>query len=197
MRCEPWHDLISARIDNEATAAESDALDTHLATCAACRAWERQALALARHVRVRPARPVPDLSPRIVAAAGVGAARARFDIARWLLAWVALAELVLAVPALVLGDDSGASEHVARHIGSFDVAFAIGLLVAALHPARARAILPLAIVLTGCMALSTGLDLADGSTTVGLEAHHLIEIAGFVLLWFVAGKPRPAHLRFA
>ena len=62
--------------------------------------------------------------------------------ARWALFVVALTQLVLAAPALLLGEDAGATVHVARELGSFDVALAVGLLVAAWQPARAWGLLP-------------------------------------------------------
>jgi hypothetical protein len=108
-----------------------------------------------------------------------------------MLAWVAIVELAFAVPALILGDSSGATSHVARHLGSFDVAIAAGLLYAALRPQRAAALIPVALVLTGCVVATASLDLTDGSTSSGLEAHHLIDLVGFVLLWIVAGRPLP------
>jgi hypothetical protein len=91
----------------------------------------------------------------------------------------------------VLGDSSGATAHVARHLGSFDVAIAAGLLYAAVRPQRAAALIPVALVLTGCVIATATFDLTDGSTSSGLEAHHLVDLVGFVLLWIVAGRPLP------
>ena len=108
-----------------------------------------------------------------------------------MLVWVAVVELAFAIPALVLGDSTGATSHVARHLGSFDVAISAGLLYAAWRPQRALAMLPVALVLTGCVLATAAFDLSDGSTSSGLEAHHLIDLIGFALLWVVAGRPLP------
>ena len=100
-------------------------------------------------------------------------------------------ELAFALPALIFGDSTGAASHIARHIGSFDVAIAAGLLYAALRPERATALMPVALVLTACVLTTATFDLTDGSTSSGLEAHHLIDLVGFALLWVVAGRPLP------
>ena len=53
--------------------------------------------------------------------------------------------------------------HVARELGSFDVALAVGLLVAAWQPARAWGLLPVATVLALVMGVTAVLDLVDGT----------------------------------
>jgi predicted anti-sigma-YlaC factor YlaD len=197
MNCSQARELISARIDGECGAEDGHQLDSHLARCAVCHAFEVDAISLTRAARLRPAEPVPDLSAAILRTAAPARTRwaarpsALASPARWLLGWVALCELAFALPVLLFGSDSGATPHVARHLGSFDIAIAIGLLFASIRPARAAALLPVAGALTACLLVSSALDLADGSTTAGLEAHHLIEIVGFGLLWLVAGAPRP------
>ena len=160
-------------------------------------------------VRVRAAEPVPDLSAAIVEAhlpsgraqAKVRTASARSPLAepispvRWGLFVVALTQLVLAAPSLLLGEDAGATVHVARELGSFDVALAIGLLVAAWQPLRAWGLFPVAAAL-GLVMLGTAiLDVAEGSAAVGGEAHHLLDLAGVALLWMVARDARPSEAR--
>ncbi len=73
-------------------------------------------------------------------------------IARLGLLMVGVAQLCLAVPAL-LGDDAGASIHIAHEQGSWFLALAVGLLVVAWRPWRAAAILPFVAALVvglGC-----------------------------------------------
>ena len=106
--------------------------------------------------------------------------------ARWALFVVALTQLVLAAPALLLGEDAGATVHVARELGSFDVALAIGLLVAAWQPARAWGLLPVIAALGLVMAGTAVVDVARGTATGFGEAHHVLDLAGLVLLWLVA-----------
>src|SRR4051794_18376011 len=100
MRCSDFQEAISARLDGEAAAIEPADLDAHLARCAACRAFATGAERFGRSIRVRPAENVPDLTSTILANAPVTARR----WPRYVLLWVGLTQLVLALPALA-GDD--------------------------------------------------------------------------------------------
>ena len=122
----------------------------------------------------------------------MAAARPRpVSTARWALLAVALTQLVLAVPDLLLGGD-GTAVHVARELGAFDVALAVGLVVAAWQPARAWGLLPLAAALVVVLAVTAVADVIDGSATALGEAYHLLEAAGLGLLWLVAREARHA-----
>ncbi|HUP72657.1 MAG TPA: zf-HC2 domain-containing protein [Acidimicrobiales bacterium] len=186
-------ELISARLDDELSTVESDALDAHLHQCAACAGFAARAAALVPIVRVRAADDIPDLVAPILATAKAPRRDALRHGSRLMLAWVAIVMLAFALPALVYGDSNGATSHVARHLGSFDVAIAAGLLYAAWRPQRALALIPVAVVLAGCVIVTATFDLTDGSTSSGLEAHHLVDLVGFALLWIVAGRPLPGR----
>ena len=188
-----YRELISARLDDELSTVESHALDIHLGQCAACVGFAARAAALAPMVRVRAADEIPDLVAPILATAKAPRRDALRDGSRLMLAWVAIVMLAFALPALVYGDSNGATSHVARHLGSFDVAIAAGLLYAAWRPQRALALIPVAVVLAGCVIVTATFDLTDGSTSSGLEAHHLVDLVGFALLWIVAGRPLPGR----
>jgi predicted anti-sigma-YlaC factor YlaD len=200
MECSHFREAVSARLDGEDPGLPVPILDGHLAGCASCRAWSGELGALHRLVRVRTAEPIPDLTAGIVDAF-VPAPRRRtvwrlvpgevISNARWALFAVALTQLVLAAPALVLGEDAGATVHVARELGAFDVALAVGLLVAAWQPLRAWGLLPVAAALALVMAGTAVLDLVDGRTDTVAEAHHLLDVAGVLLLWLVAREDRP------
>jgi predicted anti-sigma-YlaC factor YlaD len=208
MECAPIREALSARLDGEAGAVPDAAVDEHLRNCRACQAWAAELATLHRLVRVRAAEPVPDLSVAIVdafqrapwsqraLAAGRRALLSEpISRPRWALFVVALTQLVLAVPPLLLGDDKGATIHIAREIGSFDVALAIGLLVAAWQPARAWGLLPLAAALVVVMAGSSVLDVADGRASALGECKHLLDLGGVVFLWIVAREARPTRHR--
>jgi predicted anti-sigma-YlaC factor YlaD len=199
MRCEPIREALSARLDGEAYEVGDAAIDAHLQTCRDCAAWSEELGVLHRMVRVREAEVVPDLTAAILGAApGASAmpwrtARAeRVSIARWALFVVALTQVVLAAPALLLGEDSGATVHVARELGSFDVALAVGLLVAAWQPARAWGLLPVVAALALVMGGTAILDVVRGTATSVGEAHHLLDLAGVTVLWWVAREERSA-----
>lgn len=197
MDCTDLREALSARLDDEDPGVDIGRLDAHLAGCPGCTAYARQIGVLHRMTRVRTAEAVPDLSAAIVAALP-GAARARspfgerISVARWALFVVALTQLVLAAPALLLGEDSGATVHVARELGSFDVALAVGWLVAAWQPARAWGLLPVAAALGLVMGGTAILDVVDGTASTLGEAHHLLDLAGVALLSIVARAARPS-----
>jgi predicted anti-sigma-YlaC factor YlaD len=200
MDCRGVREAISAHLDGEEGPVDAAIVDAHLRACQACRAWSEDLAALHRLVRVRAADEVPDLSAAIVAARRRGRRSplvARGPLAepvspvRWGLFVVALTQLILAVPPLLLGEDAGATVHVARELGSFDVALAVGLLVAAWQPARAWGLFPVVAALGLVMLGTAVLDVVDGSAGLGGEAHHLLDLAGVVLLWLVARADRP------
>ena len=199
MRCDAIREALSARLDGESTDLDDDAVDAHVDTCRACAAWSEELHLLHRMVRVREAEPVPDLTAAILGAgreAPVGARRAPrtepVSVARWALFVVALTQLVLAGPALLLGEGSGATVHVARELGSFDVALSIGLLLAAWQPARAWGLFPVMAALALVMGGTAILDVVRGTATSLGEAHHVLDLAGVALLWLVAREERAA-----
>jgi predicted anti-sigma-YlaC factor YlaD len=193
--CERFQDALSARLDGEAppTGLDAEALDAHVAGCAACSAFRVGATAQHRALRVRAAEPVPDLTQRILerlpAASRPQPVR---EWARYALFAVAATQLVLALPAVLLGEDPGASIHVARELGSFDIALAVGLLWAAWQPRRAAGLLPMAAALAGALLVTGLLDVAHGEAPFSGEAHHLLDLAGLGLLWALVHPPRPS-----
>ena len=193
MRCDTIREALSARLDGESAGVDDTTIDAHLDTCEACGAWADELTTLHRMVRVREAENVPDLTAAILGTQPTPVRRPLGEVVsptRWALFVVALTQLVLAAPALLLGEDAGATVHVARELGSFDVALAIGLLVAAWQPARAWGLLPVIAALGLVMAGTAVVDVARGTATGVGEAHHVLDLAGLVLLWLVAREER-------
>jgi predicted anti-sigma-YlaC factor YlaD len=186
--CDAIREVLSARVDGEATADERAIADAHLEHCGACQRFVAEMRHVDRLVRVRPAEPVPDL----VASVTARARPARLGRGGWLrpaLAWVAVVMLVQSLPALVLGEASGTSPHLARHLGAFGAALAIGFAYAAWKPHRAFGLLPFTAALVATTAVSILADIVTGSRTPLAELIHVTEVAGLVLLWMVAGSP--------
>jgi hypothetical protein len=138
---------------------------------------------------VRPAEVVPDLSVSILAASAparpqpVAATR---EWPRYLLLVLALTQLHIALPALVLGDEAGTTVHVARELGSWDAALAVAWLVVTWAPRRAAGLLPFAVALAAVMLGTALLDVIDGRAGIGSEAHHVLDLAGLALVWILA-----------
>lgn len=97
---------------------------------------------------------------------------------------VALAQLGLGLPHLLAGgEDHALAIHASHHLGAWDVAFAVGLLVIAIQPWRTRGFLPMATALVTIMVVTAVLDIANNRTPGMTEAAHLLELAGLVLAW--------------
>ncbi|MFT3852484.1 MAG: zf-HC2 domain-containing protein [Ilumatobacteraceae bacterium] len=196
MTCAAWQEAISAVVDGEDAGVDERLLAAHLLGCAECRAFADFAGADRSRWRVRPAEPMPDLAPRVTKWAAVVDRASRWSIVRALLAVVAVEIIVFSLPALVLGDEHQTSAHAARHLGAFTVAYGAGLLVVVARPARARAMLPVAAVLTGTLVITAIIDLLDGEVPLLGETQHLPEVLSVVLVWLLAvPTPRRAGRR--
>jgi predicted anti-sigma-YlaC factor YlaD len=187
MDCEHFRLGISARLDGEDAGVDDATLAWHLAGCEPCRRYESEAIALTRAVRVASAEAAPDLAPTIMAAINaerMGKSR-RFDpqALRAGLIALALVQMALALPILLFGREAGASVHIAREIGSFDFALAVGFLFVGWRPARAYGMLPLVAALVACLGVTTAIDLVRGTATAVNESAHLLDLLGLASVW--------------
>jgi predicted anti-sigma-YlaC factor YlaD len=183
-------EALSARADGEPLGVEPRLLDAHLAGCESCREFAAHVDGMRRPARLGEAPSMPDLSRRVVKANAVADRLSRWGIARGLLCLVAVEIVVLSVPELVLGSGSSSAEHAGRHLGAFSVAYAVGLLVVAVRPSRARSILPVAMVLALALSITAVVDVVDGRVPLLGEAVHLPEIVSVLLVWLLA-RPAP------
>jgi predicted anti-sigma-YlaC factor YlaD len=195
MDCENYRLGISARLDGEDAGFDAAALAWHLASCEPCRRFESEAIHLTRAVRVASTETAPDLAPTIMAAINRerAAETRRFDTQALRAGLIALAvvQVVLALPVLLLGRDAGAPVHVAREVGSFDFALAVGFLFVGWRPARAYGMLPLVAALVACLGITTAVDLARGTATVLGESAHLLDLMGLASVWELARADQP------
>lgn len=201
MDCEQCREAISARLDGEATALESEAVHAHLAVCPGCRRWEDDVLRCSRVVLSGVAEPVPDLSAGILAAiAAIEAPASRWSrwrldptAARSALGVLGLLQLLLGVPAVLYGVDGGAPIHVAREIGSFDLALAVGFVFAAWRPAYAPGLLPVAGALAVALIGGTAADILRSDVSALAETGHLPQLLGLALVAVVARSAPAFH----
>lgn len=191
---------MSARLDGEDPGLADDLVDRHLASCADCRAFADGGALVRRRVAIRPADAVPDLTGpileaaerarRLPTAARVGAPEpVGSHWTRWALLAVALTQLAIAVPPMLLGHDAGAPVHLARELGAWDLALAAALLLVVARPARAVGLVPFAGALALAMVLGAVIDVASGRASLLSESQHLLELAGLGLLWATARRP--------
>jgi predicted anti-sigma-YlaC factor YlaD len=187
MHCDTARKAISARLDGEELGVDSTDLAGHLERCTACRAFAREAESMHRDVRLARAPSVPDLTAPILASI------THERSLRVTLAIVAGVMIVAALPALVLGDDAGLPVHAARHVGSFDLALAVGFLFAAWRPSRIPGLLPVVTALVACLVGTSVLDVLDGRTGALTEVQHAVEVVGLAAAWLLAHPLRPGR----
>jgi len=205
MTCMQIHQAISARLDGEDPGFDEPTVYAHLAGCADCRAFAHDAEALHRTMRLAPAPAIPDLTPSILTAIGVESSNDAADAEpdtnvalRWILLAIAVAQIAVAIPALIFGNDASLPVHTARHIGSFDVALGVGFLYAAWKPSRIPGLLPVVAALVVCLVGSSLLDVASGSTRALGEVQHVLDFVGLVVVWLLSRPvPRRAPVQLA
>jgi predicted anti-sigma-YlaC factor YlaD len=196
MRCSDIREAVSARLDGEDPAVPPSDVEAHLATCDDCRTWVVGAEVLAGAVERAP-RDHPSLDPALLAALTAPPDDARSGLLgtgewRAVLALIGLFQVVVAWPGVLL-HDGHASVHLAHELTAWDMGLAVGFLLAALLPARAWGMLPLAVVLVSCMTVTSALDAISGHALLGRELVHLLELAGLGVLWVLARRiPRPS-----
>lgn len=207
MRCQPCREALSARLDGEDPGVADELVDRHLASCGECRAYRDASRLVRRGFAVRPADPVPDLTGPILAATrpsrpasvparwvarvarvggGSPSPSGGGHWSRWALLAVALTQMAVAVPPILLGDDAGVPVHVARELGAWDLALAAALVLVVLRPTRAVGLLPFAAVLALAMVGAAAVDVVTGRAALLAESQHLLELAGLGLLWVTA-----------
>jgi predicted anti-sigma-YlaC factor YlaD len=205
MECDRVREAISARIDGEDPGVPNGAIEAHLATCAACRGWQQRAHAMTRRARLGGRFLEQDLTARVLAAVPPEPARrpsARRLGAAWGggmapragLAAVAVAQLAITIPLLILGHDHDAGLHAAHELGSFDLALAIAFAIGAIRPALSAGLAwPCATAAAGLAGTAIA-DLVAGQAFGADEAQHLVAVAGAVLLcWQARTVNRPAE----
>lgn len=180
-------EAISARIDGEDPGVPAGLVETHLAECAACRSWQQRAHAMTRRARLGGPFLDHDLTAQVLATVPLSpAVQRRGPGLRAGLLVVALAQLAITVPLLVLGHDHDAGTHAAHELGSFDLALAIAFAVGAIRPALSAGLAwPSGIAAAGLVGTAVA-DLVSGQTIGADEAQHLIALAGAALLCWQA-----------
>jgi len=182
MKCARAREWVSAGLDGELDDDQHSELAEHLAACPACAAYAVRAGQLHRSMRISAMPEIPDLVPAIMARAKPPA---MFPLLiRYSLLILGLVGLAIALPELWTAA-TAEHAHAASHLGGWDAAFAIGLIVAAVQPARARGLLPMALALGGFMIITAAIDVGAGRTSGMAESTHVLELVDLVLLWLL------------
>lgn len=184
MRCEQCRAAITARLDSDHEPYPRAAIDAHLRGCDACRDYAALAHRAASQTRtdalVAAVLDRTEATPRD---------RVVTAVARWSCAALGVAQIAVAIPALIRSDAHGPT-HSGRHVAAFSIALGVGLLVAAWRPHRAAGLLPPVATLATALVVTCALDLVTGDLPANAEIHAIAPL-GVVGLWFVAHGVRP------
>jgi predicted anti-sigma-YlaC factor YlaD len=172
--------------DGESADIDERLVVAHVAHCSACQSFKQTIETSPNPPRFTSLSEMSDLSRSISKLNAAADRAAHWNILRIVLAIVAAQVIAFALPALVLGEEQDAATHSARHLGAFGVAYGVALLVVVVRPARARSILPVAMVLAGAQVLGAIVDMASGRIPLSGEARHLPQIISVFLIWFLA-----------
>jgi predicted anti-sigma-YlaC factor YlaD len=206
MLCEDVRVSMSAALDGEMPSLPPDVVDHHLRGCGDCRRWSEAVTGLHRTLRVQPAEAEPDHTDAILAALPRRRPLAddRVQSLRIVTLAVALVQLAASIPLLFPSDTMpgmpGMDGHLERHLGISALAMAVGLLVVAWRPDRARAMLPILAVLVVGLAWACLGDILDGRPVPGNLLAHGADVAGLVVVWILArtdGESERARRRAA
>ncbi|HZM76175.1 MAG TPA: zf-HC2 domain-containing protein [Candidatus Limnocylindrales bacterium] len=185
--CDQIREALSARLDGEQSPLAPGVLEAHLAGCRECGEWLANVEEVTMAVRGH-ALEAPDLTVPILAAVRAGNRDAARQIAhqrgratlRLALALTAMMQLAMAIPMLL---GLGEIAHTSREAASFDIAVAVGFGIAAWRPDLARAFVPVAFVLAGCLILTSVFDIVEGAARFAHEVGHIAALAQAALLW--------------
>lgn len=199
MDCERCRTAVSARLDGEPEDAPTAATDAHLEQCASCRAWQAEASALTRRLRVRPAATTPDLVSVVMSAAPDPAPPRRRRVLRTALGAVAAAQLGLGLAQGLLPALHGhgiAHGHLFNESTAWNLALGVGMLWASWRDRTAGGVLPVLSAFVAALAGFSVHDLIVGAATVERVASHALLLVGLGLLFAVhrrgGGGPAPA-----
>jgi len=200
VNCDGAREALSALLDGEPPGADVAEVEEHVAQCSACEKWRDRTHELTRRVRLQPAGPLPRPTDGLM-----DAVRRERRVGWWWptsltaartgLLIVACAQLALSVPVLVFGQDNSAPLHVAHEMGSFDLAVAVGFLVAVRRPGRAMGMASLVGAAAGLLVLTAVVDLVAGRTDLADEVPHLLVVVGWLLLRRLASIVPPTWER--
>lgn len=174
-------------LDGEPPEVDPHLVEAHVRRCPECAAFREFSHGL-RRAELRPANPQPDLAPVVVKTAQILDGVHSWTVARAVLAVCALEIIAFSLPDLLA--NSGDNVHSARHLGAFTAAFGAALMVVVIRPARARAMLPVAVVLGLALVISAVVDLLRGDVPLVNEVQHVPEVISVAMLWLLAAPSR-------
>ncbi|MGH3752430.1 MAG: zf-HC2 domain-containing protein [Pseudonocardiaceae bacterium] len=201
MDCTQCREALSARLDGEESesAAERDAIDAHLTTCAACRRFADQAARVTRLARTGVATQEPDVVEAVLAAAP-RARRPRLVTAlRVLLGLVGLAQVEIAFVGVLTAAhgsqgvvlDGASVTHFAHESAAWNLALGVGFLWIAWRSSRASAMVPTLVTFVAVLAVLVVLDVVAERVEPERFVVHGLVVLGLILVIGLDRLPRP------
>jgi predicted anti-sigma-YlaC factor YlaD len=184
--CGDIRESISVSLDGEATPLAPAEIELHLAGCDVCRQWREAVHEVTRQYRLQVAQvqaPAPAGLRSAVMATLPPPRSWVMALARVALGVVGVAQVVVTGRLLMSGDSDSF-----RDLGALGVALGVGFLVAAVRPDRAIGMQPIVATAAVLLAGSAVFDLARHRTTVSDLAPHLLVLAGWLLILFLARR---------
>jgi predicted anti-sigma-YlaC factor YlaD len=192
INCAAVRQQLSEVLDGEQSASSRE-VESHVLLCGACTEWREQAHVLARATRIGLTAQVPDLSHSI--AMKLNALNVELNSNRRLsplpmlrvaLTIVSCGLIIGAFGAMLHAPDTFAAGHLPRELAGFEVALGLGFLLAARRPEHGTGVALVGCAVALMMVLTALADVASGTTTSGIEAHHLLDLVGALLAVAVA-----------
>lgn len=190
-------------LDGEDPGVTPAELDAHIAGCAACAAWQHEAAAVTRLVRIEKASETPDFAQDAAARFAPPKQPGPVDWPRWALVFAAVSQFSIVVAQLFLPQPMTAgmtiqpSSHIEHEAVAFNFAVGVALLWVAARPKKARTQLPVLLSFTLVLAALSIVDLIGGGVGWYRLASHLPLVLGVVCTVLIGGRegrwPWPGH----
>ncbi|WP_433609901.1 zf-HC2 domain-containing protein [Dactylosporangium sp. CA-139114] len=197
MECERYREALSARLDGEDEPIEPALVDAHLAGCAACRQWEREAQAVTRLVRLQPVPGTPPPVESLLTGFKPGKRRVFGKrqlvlTLRVLLGLFGLAQFMLGIAQAATAANTNhvhGSGHVFHESAAWNVAIGAGFAWIATRRATPAGALPMLTAFVALLALLSASDLMNGTVETTRLISHGFVLAGYGI---VLALSRPA-----
>lgn len=193
--CDAYRELLSARLDGEATPSETAVAETHVAICQRCRQWYEKAVTVTRMARFQTAAAGPDVVDAVLPAApGAGRARLASGL-RMVLGVLGTAQLALGAYQAVtlIAADQGAGHadavisgatagHLWHESAAWNLAVGAAFIWVAARRTRPGGILPILTVFVAGLAVLSVADIVAGRVGVTRLATHSFMVAGYLIV---------------
>jgi predicted anti-sigma-YlaC factor YlaD len=181
---------LSARIDGEDQPRESAELDAHLAQCAACRQWARDAATVTRLARVQLLNDAPRMTPSAIVSARKRRPRLSRAL-RGLLGGFGAAQFMLGIAqttgAAAAEHDHGSGSpvnpgHLWHESAAWNVAIGAGFAWIALRRCRPAGALPMLTAFVALLGLLSVSDITAGNVDSLRLLSHGFVVAGYAIV---------------